>query len=92
MTLLVGRFQLEDYETWKREMFDRDPAGRRQAAKGHRIMRNVDDPNQVFVQVEFETVDDAKAFRARLMSSDAFEGVEVLTEPTVIEEADAQTY
>jgi hypothetical protein len=92
MTLLVGRFQLDDYETWKREMFDRDVAGRRQTAKGHRIMRNVDDPNQVFVQVEFASADDARAFRDRLMSSDAFEGVEVLTEPTVIEEADAQRY
>ncbi len=92
MTLLVGRFQLDDYETWKREMFDRDPAGRRQAAKGHRIMRNADDPNQVFVQLEFDSADDARAFRDKLMSSGALDGVEVLTEPTVIEEADAQTY
>ncbi|MBA3717174.1 MAG: hypothetical protein H0W87_02955 [Actinobacteria bacterium] len=55
-------------------------------------MRNADDPNQVFVQLEFDSADDARAFRDKLMSSGALDGVEVLTEPTVIEEADAQTY
>jgi len=92
MTLLVGRFRIPDYDTWKRERFDRDPGGRREVAKGYRIMRNADDPTEVFVQVEFDSADTARAFRDRLRSSGAFEGVEILTEPTVIEEVDAETF
>ena len=92
MTLLVGRFRIHDYDTWKREKFDPDPAGRREVANGYRIMRNADDPTEVFVQVEFDSVDAARTFRDQLVRSDAFVGVEVLTEPTVIEEVDAETF
>lgn len=42
MACVVGVFRTDDYEGWKR-MFDADPAGRKQAAKGHRIMRSVDE-------------------------------------------------
>jgi hypothetical protein len=92
MTYMVARMRLDDYDAWKRERFDQDPAGRREAAKGHRIMRNVDDPNEVFVQVEFDSADTARAFREKLMGSGALDGINVLTPPTVIEEADSQTY
>ncbi len=92
MPFLVARFQLDDYEAWKRERFDQDPAGRKQVAKGHRILRNADNPNEVFVQLEFDSVDSARSFREKLMGSGALDGINVLTEPTVVEEADAQTY
>jgi hypothetical protein len=37
----------------KRETFDADPAGRKQAATGHVISRSIDNPGEVFVRVEF---------------------------------------
>jgi hypothetical protein len=92
MAFVVARFQLDDYDRWKRERFDQDPAGRQQAAKGHRILRNADDPNEVFVQVEFDSADSARSFREKLMSSGALDGINILTQPTVVEEADSQTY
>jgi hypothetical protein len=33
MAFLLAHFELDDYETWKRERFDADPAGRAQSAK-----------------------------------------------------------
>jgi hypothetical protein len=91
MAALVAVFQTGDYDGWK-QMFDSDPAGRKQAASGHRVMRAVDDPNEVFVRVDFDSVDAAKAFRERLMGSGALDNVTVIKEPTVVDLADEATY
>jgi hypothetical protein len=91
MAALVAVFQTGDYDAWK-QMFDSDPAGRQQSAKGHRVMRSVDDPNEVFVRVDFDSVDGAKEFRERLMSSGALDNITVVKEPTVVETADESTY
>jgi hypothetical protein len=44
MTLMLGHFDVGDFDTWKREIFDADPAVRQQAAKGHMLSRSVDNP------------------------------------------------
>ena len=90
-TFVLGVFETRDYETWK-QMFDSDPAGRKQSARGHRIFRSVDDPNVVFVRVEFDSTDEAKSFRDRLLASGALDNVTIKTEPTVAEMADEATY
>src|SRR6476619_2904500 len=53
--------QLEtgDYESWKRTFYS-DPAGRKQRAQGHLVWRDSDNPNELFVMVEFASVDDAR--------------------------------
>jgi hypothetical protein len=91
MASLFGHFDVGDYNQWK-QMFDSDPAGRKQAGTGHRIYRSVDTPNEVFVAVEFASVNDAKSFRERLLASTALDNVNVKTPPTVVEEADAASY
>jgi hypothetical protein len=91
MAAIVGVFQTGDYETWK-QMFDSDPAGRAQLATGHRVMRSVEDPNEVFVRVDFDSVDAAQTFREQLMGSGALDNVTVVKEPTVVEVADDVTY
>ena len=91
MALMLTRIGVDDYDTWK-AMFDTDPAGARKKAKGHRIVRGVDDPNEVFIQVEFSSVDDARAARERLLESGVLNRVRVKVEPTVAEVADAVTY
>jgi hypothetical protein len=89
------RAETPDFDTWKRELFDADAAGRKQAAKGYRLYRGVDNPNEVIVQVEFSSVAEARSFRERLM------GVGVLDDPrsgklpappTIVEEAEVVTY
>jgi hypothetical protein len=91
MASMLGHFDVGDYDQWK-QMFDSDPAGRRQAAKGHRIFRSVDNPSEVFVGLEFASVDDAKSFRERLLASGVLDNISVKTPPTVVEEADTASY
>jgi hypothetical protein len=89
----VLNFETDDYDAWK-SMFDSDPAGRKQAGKGHIVSRNADNPNEVFVRVEFAGVDDARAFRERLLASGALDrgGMTVKMGPTVIEPVEQVTY
>jgi hypothetical protein len=91
MASMVGVFKTDDYEGWKR-MFDSDPVGRKDAAKGHRVMRSVDDPSEVYVRVDFNSVDEAQAFRERLLASNALDNVTIVKEPTVVDVADEATY
>jgi hypothetical protein len=92
MAFMLGHFDVGDFDTWKREIFDADPAGRRQVAKGHVLSRSVDNPNEVFVRVEFDSAEDAKAFREQLLASGALDKVTVKTPPTVVEMADEESY
>jgi hypothetical protein len=91
-TMLL-HFEVDDYDTWK-PMFDSDPAGRRQSATRHTISRSVDNPNAVFIRADFPSVDEAKAFRQRLIDSGALErpDVNVKVPPTVVEVAEEVTY
>jgi hypothetical protein len=91
MACILAVFDTGDYDAWK-QMFDSDPAGRKQAAKRHRVFRGVDNPNEVFVSVEFASVEDAKSFRERLLASGALDNVTVEKEPTVGELVDETTY
>jgi heme-degrading monooxygenase HmoA len=91
MAFMMTRAQVGDYEAFK-PMFDQDPPGARRAAKGHRLYRNVDDPNEVFVQVHFESVDEARAGRERLLASGVLDRWQDKTGPTIVEEAEAVEY
>ncbi len=94
MAFVVLNLETEDYVTWK-AMFDSDPAGRKQAGgKGHIISRNADNPNDVFIRVEFASVEEAKSFRERLLASGALDNpnVKLKMGPTVIEPAENVTY
>ena len=91
MSLLLTRIKVQDYDAWK-PMFDSDVPGARKAAKGHRILRSAEDPNEVFVQVRFASADDARAARERLLASGVLDRVTVQAGPTVAEEAETVEY
>ena len=91
MALIVTRIQVGDYDAWK-PMFDQDGPGARQAAKGHRILRSVEDPNEVYVVVEFATTDEAKAGREKLLASGVLDRFSDKTMPKIYEEAEAVSY
>ncbi|MGZ8692206.1 MAG: hypothetical protein ACXW0F_09510 [Gaiellaceae bacterium] len=91
MAFMVLHFETDDYDEWKR-MFDSDPAGRRDFAKGHVILRGVDNPDEVFVRAEFESVERAQSFRTRLLESGVLNRLNVKTAPTVAEAAEAISY
>jgi hypothetical protein len=94
VAILVLNFEVDDYDAWK-PGFDEDPAGRRESgAIGYVVSRAVDNPNEVFIRVDFPSVEQAKAFRERLLASGAIErgGMRMKSGPTVAEVDDATTY
>jgi hypothetical protein len=91
MAYMLTRIRVDDYDAWK-PMFDSDPAGARKAATGHRILRGAEEPNEVFVQVEFASTGDANAARERLLASGVLERVTLTAGPTVAEQAEIVTY
>jgi hypothetical protein len=90
MAFLVGVFE-GDFDAFKQQ-FDSDPLGRKQAATGHTLLRGVDNPNEIFVRVEFDSAEDAKAFGEKVRGSDVLQNVTVKLSPTVTELADQATY
>jgi hypothetical protein len=90
MAFLTGVME-GDFDAFKRQ-FDSDPLGRRQVAKGHTMLRGVENPNEIFVRIEFASVEDAKSFRAKVLASDVLQNVTVKVPPTVTELADQATY
>jgi len=87
MTFILTRINVGDYEAWK-PMFDQDLPGARRSASGHRLFRNSEDSNEVFIQVEFDSAEEALAARERLLSSGVLDRFADKTGPTVVEEAE----
>ena len=65
---IITRIQTGDYDNW-RPMFDQDKPRAREKAEVQRVLRSVDDPNEVFIYLEFGSLDDANEARERLVSS-----------------------
>jgi hypothetical protein len=88
MTYILTRIDVGNYDEWKPQ-FDKDLPRAREAASGWRIFRNVDNPNEVFIQVEFASAEDAATGRERLLASRVLDRFADKTGPTVVEEAEA---
>ena len=83
---IITRIQTGDYDTW-RPMFDQDKPRAREKAQVQRVLQSVDDPNEVFVYLEFGSVDDANEARERLISSGVLERFEDTYGPSVVVDA-----
>ena len=88
MAFMMTRVQVGDFDAWK-PMFDEDSPGVRGTSKGWRLFRSLADPNEVFVQVEFDTAEEAETGRARLLESGVLDRFPDHSGPTVVEEAEA---
>ena len=88
MAFILTRINVGDYDAWKPQ-FDRDAPGAREAAKGHRIFRSVDDPGEVFVLVEFASAEDAKVAREGLVGSGVLDRFVDKSGPTLVEIAES---
>jgi len=91
MAFILTRINVGDYDLWK-TMFDADGPGARKSATGHRLLRNVDQPSEVFIQIEFASAADAQAGQKRLLDSGVLERFSDRTGPTVVEEAESVSY
>jgi hypothetical protein len=85
---IITRIQVGDYDAW-RPMFDQDRPRAREKASSQRVFRGTDDPNMVFIQLEFDSVDDADEARRRLLASGVLDRFEDKHGPTVVVETDS---
>lgn len=83
---IITRIQVGDYDTW-RSMFDQDRPRAREKSTVQRVFRGVDDPNHVFVFLEFASLDDANEARTRLVESGVLDRFEDKHGPNVVREA-----
>ncbi len=90
MAFLTGVLE-GDFDAFKQQ-FDSDPLGRKQVAKGHTMLRGVDNPNEVFLRIEFGSVEDAKSFQEKVRGSDVLSNMTIKIPPTVTEMVEQATY
>jgi hypothetical protein len=83
---IITRIQTGDYDVW-RPLFDQDRPQAREKATTQRVLRSVDDPNEVFVYLEFASVEDAEEARRRLLDSGVLDRFADVHGPNVLEEA-----
>lgn len=66
MYILRIEHSVPDFDAWK-EAFDSDPVGRaRSGVRRYRILRSVDDPNYVLIDLEFDNASAAEELLAAL--------------------------
>ena len=85
-TFIITRIQTGDFDVW-RPMFDQDRPRAREHATSQRVLRSVDDPNEVFIVLEFDSLEDANEARRRLLESGVLDRFEDVHGPNVLEEA-----
>jgi hypothetical protein len=72
-----------DYDTW-RPQFDQDRPRAREKATEQRVFRVADDPNHVFIVLEFASLNDAQESRRRLLESGVLDRFEDKHGPNVV--------
>lgn len=66
MFMLRIEHPVADFDGWKKA-FDSDPVGREKSGvRRYRILRPVDDPNHVLIDLEFDTASEAEALLAAM--------------------------
>ncbi len=81
-----------DFDMWK-QAFENDPIGREAGGVGaYRIYRAADDPNYVYIDLEFATAAEGEAFHEKL--KELWSRVDVMRNPTarLVEVADTHEY
>ena len=83
---IITRIQTGDYDRW-RPMFDQDQPRAREKAQVQRVLRSADDPNEVFIYLEYPSLEDATEARVRLVSSGVLDRFEDKHGPYVLVDA-----
>ena len=66
MYMLRIEYAVPNYEGWK-QAFDSDPVGREKSGvRRYQILRPIDNPSYVMIDLEFDTIDQAEALLAAM--------------------------
>lgn len=88
---IITRIHVGDYDTW-RPMFDADHLRGREKATAVRLFRKVDDPNHVFVFIEYASVEESDEARGRIVASGVLDRFEDTHGPNVVGRSRARRY
>lgn len=83
---IITRIQTGDYDRW-RPMFGQDQPPAREKAQVQRVLPSADDPNEVFIYLEYPNLEDENEARIRLMSSGVLDRFEDKHGPYVLVDA-----
>lgn len=83
---IITRIQTGDYDRW-RPMFDEDQPRAGEKAQVQRVLRSVDEPNEVFIYLEYPSLEDANEARGRLVSSGVLDRFEDKHRPDMLVDA-----
>lgn len=83
---IITRIQVGEYDAW-RPMFDQDRPGAREKVIVQRVFRVADDPNHVFILLEFASLEDARESQRRLLDSGVLDRFSDKHGPSVVLEA-----
>ena len=84
MPYLLVRHMIEDYQRWK-PVFDHDHGAsrKRSGSKGGWILRNLDDPSELVILLEWDSLENAKRFANADDLREAMQRARVADEPDV---------
>ena len=97
MYILRIEHPVPDYDAWKKNGFDNDPIGREKGGvKGYKIYKSEKEPNYVYIDLEFDNLNQAEQFQKALQSlwgnvQSRF-GWQQLPKSTIIEQIEEKTY
>ena len=94
MYILRIEHPVPDYDGWKRA-FDSDPVGRQKlGVRRYQVLRPVDDPDYVMIDLEFETQAQAEALLAAMRGVWSRVQGQVMSDPKarIVEAAEIKTY
>lgn len=78
------RFTVEDFAKWK-PVYDGHTSARKvSGSKGAQVLQNADNPNEVVIILEYESVDEAKEFAASEGLSNVMQKAGVNSVPDVV--------
>ena len=87
---IATRVRVDDFDAWK-AMFDQDVPGAREKALGWTLYRGTEDANEVFIRVDFASVEDASTLSRASLASGVLERIPDHTGPVVVQQAEART-
>jgi len=82
MPYLLVRNKVEDYEQWK-PVFDHGATRKRSGSKGGWILRNADDPNELVILLQWDSLENAQRFANADDLRDAMQRAGVTDQPDV---------
>ena len=94
MPIVRIEHKVVSYDRW-REAFDRDPADRRgSGVQRYQVLRGVDDPNYVLIDLEFAALDQAQRFLQKMREIWAGPGKAVMQRPIarIVEVEEVQAF